>query len=152
MNKVLTGLSVWTMFLFLMGMLFPIQTTNGASSVGMVLQSYTIYGFFSLTPIVFYGSVVSFVSDWLAKRINKYFHLYSFLFHVTAASLVYIVTKNIDVTIMAVLAAIMFFLADRCFFLLSKAPSVMTAHTLKNLPIVLGFVGVTAMVLGSATG
>ncbi|SDI67311.1 hypothetical protein [Alteribacillus bidgolensis] len=148
MNKMLTGLTVWTLFLVLMGVFFPIPTTTDLGIIGKILQSITIYGFFSLTPIVFYGSIVSLASDWLARRIKWHFQPLSFFFHIAGACTAYIVTQNIDITLMAVLAAVLFFVADRFFMLLKDSSQ--RFYLVKNLPIVLGFVGVTIMVFGSS--
>ncbi|WP_240374802.1 hypothetical protein [Bacillus piscicola] len=150
MNKLLTGLAVWTIFLFVMGIFFPIPTTSAATSVEKVMQSYTIYGFYSLTPIVFYGSGISLVADWLAHRFKRFVQPLSFLFHVVGGITCYLVTQNIDITILAVMAAIIFFLADRFFNLFDQAPA--KIYSLQNLPIVLGIIGITAMVIGSAIG
>lgn len=54
MHKFSTALAVWAIFIFISGVMFPIELTNGASDVTQVLHSYTIYGFFSLIPIVFF--------------------------------------------------------------------------------------------------
>ncbi|MFC5712564.1 hypothetical protein ACFPU1_07210 [Thalassorhabdus alkalitolerans] len=148
MNKLLTGLAVWTLFMFIMGMLFPIQTTSGANQFGMILQSYTIYGFFSLIPIVFFGSIVSFIADFLARQAEKHFNTISFILHLIGGSLAYLFTYNIDITIMAMIAAMLFFVADRSFWIISRMPN--RQYMAKNLPIVLGVVGVTAMVMGSS--
>ncbi|SFE72181.1 hypothetical protein [Alteribacillus iranensis] len=149
-NKLLTGLMVWTLFIIMMGVLFPIPTTSGATSMEMVMESYTIYGFFSLIPIVFYGTIISFVADWLARRFQRFVQPISFVLHLAGGAGAYIVTQNLDITILAMLAAMMFFLADRCFVLLYRSSS--GVYALKNLPIVVGFIGVTAMVLGSSIG
>ncbi|WP_026699902.1 hypothetical protein [Salibacterium aidingense] len=147
-NKFLTGLAAWSLFIILMGIFFPIPTINDVGSFVKVLHSYTIYGFFSITPIVVYGSLISFTADWLAKRINWHVQPLSFSFHMAGAACAYLVTQNVDIMIMAMLAAALFFLADRYFVMLR----VSRYYIAKNVPIFLGFAGVTAMVVGSSMG
>lgn len=148
MNKLLTGLSVWFLFFILMGIFFPFPTTTDSGPVGTILQSLTIYGFFSLMPIVFGGPAISLAADWLGRRIKWYFQPVSFFFHITGACIAYIVTQNIDITIMAVFAAVLFFVTDRFFSLMSNIPN--SYQLVKNVPIVLGFAGVAIMILGSS--
>ncbi|SDI37590.1 hypothetical protein SAMN05192534_14013 [Alteribacillus persepolensis] len=148
MNKLGTGLTVWSVFLVTMGMLFPLPTTTDTGVLGQILQSITIYGFFSLTPIVFYGSFLSLASDWIARKLKYHVQLLSFFFHIGGACTAYFITNSLDITIMAVLAAALFFLADRFYLLLKHSSK--RYDLIQNVPIVCGFIGVTMMVFGSA--
>ncbi|GAK05472.1 hypothetical protein JCM19037_3972 [Geomicrobium sp. JCM 19037] len=147
MHKFSTALAVWAIFIFLTGLLFPLEMTSGAGQVTQVLHSYTVYGFFSMIPIVFYGGFLSFMADWIAKHYNHFQETISLSIHMMGGFFVYVFTVNIDITILAVVATILFFIVDRALLLLEhRNGGVQLAN---GLSLFVGCSGVMTMIIAS---
>ncbi|GAK11794.1 hypothetical protein [Geomicrobium sp. JCM 19039] len=147
MHKFSTALAVWAIFIFLTGLLFPLEMTSGAGQVTQVLHSYTVYGFFSMIPIVFYGGFLSFMADWIAKHYNRFQETISLSIHMVGGLFVYVFTVNIDITILAVVATILFFIVDRALLLLEhRKGGVQLAN---GLSLFVGCSGVMTMIIAS---
>ena len=147
MHKFSTALAVWAIFIFISGVMFPIELTNGASDVTQVLHSYTIYGFFSLIPIVFYGGFLSFMADWIAKHYTRFRETMSLGIHIAGGIVVYFATANIDLTILAVVATLLFFLVDRALSLLGEKSG--GTQLANSLSLFIGCSGVLTMIMAS---
>lgn len=143
----LTALAVWSVFVVSMGILFPVPTTNNVSTIEQTLQSFTVYGFFSLLPIVFYGAGVSYIADWTARAFSKqHEHFTSFLMHITGALIAAPFFDFPDAFMFTLIAAVLFFVLDRTFALLSLRP--FEAFLTRRCALFIGLNGAFATMIG----
>jgi hypothetical protein len=144
MNKLHTSLAVWALFLFVMALVLPF-TTNGSSTLADLMHSYTIYGFFSLVPIIVYGTILSICSDWITNLFFRRIPEVSLVLHMIGGAFVYAFSQHWNIALMGIFAAVLFFTLDQLFVLWHRRFSFIA-----NVPFVLSFSSVLLMFIGAS--
>ncbi|GAK01019.1 hypothetical protein [Geomicrobium sp. JCM 19055] len=87
------------------------------------------------------------MADWIAKHYTRFRETMSLGIHIAGGIVVYFATANIDLTILAVVATLLFFLVDRALSLLGEKSG--GTQLANSLSLFIGCSGVLTMIMAS---